>query len=83
MATYRCNFLVKGKVFCFVDLDGETDDQAIEKMRRKCSDLGHPSFELWRANVLVYSKGRKVTMTSSTAAIHVESRDGDPSVGRA
>lgn len=61
MAYYRCNFLTSdGKVFCAEDLNGDTDDHALEKVRRICDGLEHtPSFELWRGSVLIYSEAGK------------------------
>ena len=61
MAHYRCNFLTsEGEVFCAEDLQGDTDDHALAKIRRMCGDLEHtPSFELWRGSALIYSEVRK------------------------
>jgi hypothetical protein len=44
MVSYRCNFLTsEGKVFCVEDVEGETDNHAMEKIRRMtCSDLTTP-----------------------------------------
>jgi hypothetical protein len=71
MVSYRCNFLTsEGKVFCVEDVEGETDNHAMEKIRRMlCSDLDNAaSFELWRGEVLVYSEGRKNRRTSVPTA---------------
>jgi hypothetical protein len=72
MVSYRRNFFLtsEGKVFCVEDVEGETDNHAMEKIRRMlCSDLDHAaSFELWRGEVLAYSEGRKNRRTSVPAA---------------
>jgi hypothetical protein len=66
MALYRCDFLSsEGKVFCTEDVDGDTDDHAIEKVRRRRASLGHTRpFELWRGNVHIYSEVRNASIPS-------------------
>jgi hypothetical protein len=62
MANYRCDFLTgEGKVFCTEDIDADTDDRAIEKVRRRRGGLGHtPPFALWRGGVRIYLEGSTV-----------------------
>jgi hypothetical protein len=55
---YRCCFLTsEGKHFCIDEVDGETKDHALKKIRRRFAELKRfPAFELWLGTTRIYSR---------------------------
>jgi hypothetical protein len=48
MAYYQCKFFdANERMLCTEDVDAETDQQALEKVRRRFAPIRNP-FELWR-----------------------------------
>jgi type II secretory pathway component PulF len=59
MAQYRCKFLdAKGRMLCTEDVEAETDQQALEKVRSRFAPVRN-AFELWREDTRVHAEGRK------------------------
>jgi hypothetical protein len=61
MAEYRCYFLTpEGKIFRAEDVTAETDDHALEKVRRRFAEWEPvPAFELWSGTRLIFSETRR------------------------